>query len=139
MKLVALRIVVDGLVPLEPTVHAHEADAIFDAWLGDAAEIVIPAANGAELPLAREEISTIEDGVGKTNILKMHWCGEEQCAREVETILDLTILGHPPEESGGTTDETCVDGSGKRTPGPGGPCVHCGKPTSTVIYASKTY
>ena len=60
MKLVALRIVVDGLVPLEPTVHAHEADAIFDAWLGDAPEVVIPAANGATLPLTREEIRTIE-------------------------------------------------------------------------------
>jgi len=57
---VTLRIFVDGFVPLEPTVHAHEADAIFDAWLGEAPEVVIPAANGATLPLAREEVRTIE-------------------------------------------------------------------------------
>ena len=60
MKLVTLSIHTETMVPLEATVHAHEADAVFDAWLGDAPEVVIPAANGAELPLAREEIRSIE-------------------------------------------------------------------------------
>jgi len=60
VKLVTLRIHTETMVPLEPTVRAHEADAIFDAWLGDAPEVVIPAANGAVLPLARDEVRTIE-------------------------------------------------------------------------------
>jgi len=60
MRLVTLRIHTETMVPLEPTVHAHEADVIFDAWFGDAPEVVIPAANGATLPLARDEVRTIE-------------------------------------------------------------------------------
>ena len=59
-KLVTLRIHTAAMVPLEATVHAHEADVIFDAWLGDAPEVVIPAANGATLPLSGDEVRTIE-------------------------------------------------------------------------------
>jgi len=45
---------------VKPTVRSHEADAIYEAWLGDAPEVVIPAANGATLPLARDEVRSIE-------------------------------------------------------------------------------
>ncbi len=51
---------VDGLVPLEPMVLPHEADIIFDQWLGDEDEIVVRAANGATLPRSRDEVQTIE-------------------------------------------------------------------------------
>jgi len=71
-----------------------------------------------------EEIRTIDEGRDSTKILKMHWCGEEDCAREVETVLELTILGHPPDGAGESSE---------------GDCIHCGKTTPTVIYASKTY
>jgi len=60
MRLVTLRIHTETMVPLEVTVHAHEADAIFEAWLRNAEEVVAPAANGADLPLARGEIRSIE-------------------------------------------------------------------------------
>ena len=65
VKLVTLRIHNETMVPLEPTVRAHEADDIFDAWLGDAPEVVIPAANGATLPLTREEIRTHAEYLGE--------------------------------------------------------------------------
>ena len=55
-----LRIHTEGMVPLEATIHTREADDIFDAWLGDAPEIVVPAANGSTLPLARGEVKMIE-------------------------------------------------------------------------------
>ena len=67
-------------------------------------------------------IRNIEEGKGKNGILKMHWCGMEECAREVETGLELTILGTP-----------------LKLDGVKGKCVNCGKPAETVIYASKTY
>jgi len=78
------------------------------------------------------EIDGIDEGVGKTNILKMYWCGEEDCATEVEVFLELTILGTPP-------DGKVVDGEEVAGEGTIGHCVYCGKPTETVIYASKTY
>jgi len=68
------------------------------------------------------EIRTIEEGRGKTGILRMHWCGDEKCAQAVEEGLELTILGTPLKP-----------GNEK------GRCVHCGRETDTVIYAARTY
>ena len=68
------------------------------------------------------EIGTIEEGKGKTGILKMHWCGAEECAREVEVGLEFTILGTPYAEQ---RDH--------------GRCIHCRKKTDTVVFAAKTY
>ena len=87
------------------------------------------------------EIGYIQEGVDVENILKMHWCGEEDCAREVETYLELTILGTPPDDNAEKDGDVAVEGG---TEGEGSqkqmaPCVNCGKPTGTVIYASKVY
>ena len=114
----------------------------------------------------REGIRTItdlRDGVEMTGILKMHWCGAEECARQVEIVLELTILGHAPEpdmpeegEEGGNGsngDRGLDGGSQPCDPGipgceettaasreePGGMCIHCKRPASTIIYAARTY
>lgn len=88
-----------------------------------------------KLQASIEAIDSIDDGKEKTGILKMHWCGEERCAQDVETILELTILGHPPEGS-----KSRAEGSVQNAEEPAkGPCVSCGAPTPTAIFASKTY
>ncbi len=123
-----------------------------DQSLKDIADNLLERAS-EKLNAAITEIDVIDEGVDKDNILKMHWCGEEDCATEVETFLELTILGTPPEnmerigecektgEPGDEKgdDETDLDGDGKGGGGGMGPCVYCGKPTETVIYASKVY
>jgi len=123
-----------------------------DQSLKDIADNLLERAS-EKLNAAITEIDVIDEGVDKDNILKMHWCGEEDCATEVETFLELTILGTPPEnmerigecEKTGEPwdekgdDETDLDGDGKGGGGGMGPCVYCGKPTETVIYASKVY
>ena len=123
-----------------------------DQSLKDIADNLLERAS-EKLNAAITEIDVIDEGVDKDNILKMHWCGEEDCATEVETFLELTILGTPPDnmerigecektgEPGDEKgdDETDLDGDGKGGGGGMGPCVYCGKPTETVIYASKVY
>jgi len=53
-------------------------------------------------------------------ILRMGWCGSEECGRKIEETTDLNLLGTPyhPEEYHGR-------------------CVICGKETKQVVYAAK--
>jgi len=74
---------------------------------------------------AREKMNTAVETVESLEgipekILRMGWCGSEECGREIEETTDLTLLGTPytPEEFKGR-------------------CVVCGRETDTVIYAAR--
>ena len=71
----------------------------------------------------RSNITFITDLGQQTEAINhMLWCENEDCGHEIEERTDMSILGVPiddPKKEGG--------------------CIVCGKPTSTSIYASKTY
>ncbi len=67
-------------------------------------------------------VKTIEEAKKKKGIIELPWCGNEDCAQEVETILDGNTLGEPIE------DIKCKD-----------PCPICGQPAKTWMRYAKTY
>jgi len=70
--------------------------------------------------LMEENIVTAHslDGLASVpKMIKIGWCGEEACGREIETKADKNILGTPID--GETWD---------------GKCVVCGKPTKHPVY-----
>jgi len=67
-------------------------------------------------------VRTVEEAKEKKGIVELPWCGTEDCAQEVETILDGNTLGEPIE------DVKCKD-----------PCPVCGKPAKTWMRFAKTY
>lgn len=67
-------------------------------------------------------------------IFRMHWCGGEDCAEEIEKGLDLKVLGSivpedNPDFSWEKEEEKATQGS----------CIVCGAQTKTEIYVSKSY
>jgi prolyl-tRNA synthetase len=71
----------------------------------------------AQLETAVETIESLDDVPKK--ILRMGWCGSEECGREVEVTTDLNLLGTPYNSENYT-----------------GRCIVCGKETSQVVYAA---
>jgi len=65
-----------------------------------------------------ETIESLDDIPKK--ILRMGWCGSEECGRKIEETTELSILGTPY-----TSEEY------------EGRCVACGKETKTVVYAAR--
>jgi len=65
---------------------------------------------------------------GWEGVIKTHWCGEMDCAEEMEKTLDRTFLGFPVEDpdSGELLEE---DGN----------CMVCGRPCRTLVYLSRSY
>ncbi len=62
------------------------------------------------------------DGAGKEGILRMAWCGKEECGRRIEARLDLSVLGIPyPREVHR------------------GSCIACGEPSEHWVDAAKSY
>ena len=110
-------------------VTREDLGTFIEGSLGDMEENLLSLAD-EKLQSGIQEIENIDEGVDKDGILKMRWCGVEDCATEVETFLELTILG---SSLGEEASEAGVDEKKM------GPCVYCGKPTPTVIYASKVY
>jgi prolyl-tRNA synthetase len=78
------------------------------------------------------DVDSLDDGIkllGEWDgVIKTHWCGEMDCAEEMEKALDKTFLGFPMKD---------VD-SGKEERRPGN-CMFCGRPTETVVMLSKSY
>ena len=68
------------------------------------------------------KVKTIEDAIDKEGIIELPWCRRENCAQEIENILDGNALGEPIE-----SDE----------------CNHlcpvCGKTAKTWMRFAKTY
>jgi prolyl-tRNA synthetase len=80
-----------------------------------------------------KDVDSLDDGLKLLDsvwdgIIRTHWCGEMDCAEEMEKSLDKTFLGYPMKE---------VD-SGETDKRPGN-CMLCGRPTETVVILSKSY
>jgi len=79
------------------------------------------------------EVDSLDDGIkllrsGWDGLLKTHWCGEMDCAEEMEKGLDKTFLGFPLKDAS----------SGELEASPGN-CMFCGRSTETVVMLSKSY
>jgi len=75
--------------------------------------------------LLRENIhsvSTIEEAKQKTGIIALPWCGNKDCALEIENVLEGNTLGEPIENAGCT-----------------GQCPVCGSPAKTWMRYAKSY
>ncbi|RLF42129.1 MAG: proline--tRNA ligase [Thermoplasmata archaeon] len=70
------------------------------------------------------KVSTIEEAKNKSGIIMLPWCGVDNCALEIEEILDKSTLGEPVEEK--PSVENMV-------------CPICGKPATTWLRYAKTY
>ena len=67
-------------------------------------------------------VNTIEEAKEKEGIVELPWCGKEDCALEIENILEGNTLGEPIEEV------KC-----KNT------CPICNNPAKTWMRYAKTY
>jgi prolyl-tRNA synthetase len=77
----------------------------------------------AELRARIKTVSTLEeaqDFVG--SIIRLGWCGEDECGTEIERVLDKTMLGTPVEPESEPYR---------------GQCAFCGKPTELAAYLSR--
>jgi prolyl-tRNA synthetase len=67
-------------------------------------------------------VKTIEEAKEKTGIIALPWCGNKDCALEIETVLEGNTLGEPIENAG------CTD-----------LCPVCGGPAKTWMRYAKSY
>ena len=67
-------------------------------------------------------VTTVEEAKEKEGIIELPWCKTEDCALEIETILEGNTLGEPLENS------DCRD-----------PCPVCGKPSKTWMRYARSY
>ncbi|MFW3146132.1 MAG: proline--tRNA ligase [Thermoplasmatota archaeon] len=79
------------------------------------------------------EVDSLDDGIrlkesGWDGIIKTHWCGEMDCAGEMEKGLDKTFLGFPLKD--------IHKGEYESSPGN---CMFCGRPTDSVVMLSRSY
>ncbi len=65
---------------------------------------------------------TIEEAAQKTGIVALPWCGNKQCALEIENVLEGNTLGEPIENAG------CQEH-----------CPVCGSPAKTLMRYAKSY
>ncbi|MBN1540403.1 MAG: proline--tRNA ligase [Candidatus Thermoplasmatota archaeon] len=79
------------------------------------------------------DVDSLDDGIkllgtGWDGVISTHWCGEMDCAEEMEKVLDKTFLGFPLKDVDTVEEE--------KSPGN---CMFCGRPTETVVMLSKSY
>ncbi len=67
-------------------------------------------------------VNTVEEAEKLKGIIELPWCGREDCALEIENILEGNTLGEPID------DEKCLN-----------PCPVCGKKSITWMRYAKTY
>ncbi|DAC72463.1 MAG TPA: proline--tRNA ligase [Thermoplasmata archaeon] len=67
-------------------------------------------------------VLTVEDAKQKSGIIALPWCGNKDCALEIENVLEGNTLGEPIENA------RCTD-----------PCPVCGAPAKTWIRYAKSY
>ncbi len=67
-------------------------------------------------------VKTVEEAMDKKGIIELPWCGKEDCAQEIENVLDGNTLGEPIE------DAKCDH-----------PCPVCGTTAKTWMRFAKTY
>lgn len=78
------------------------------------------------------DADSLDDGTklleGWDGIVRTHWCGEMECAEQMEKTLERTFLGYPLADI--ETGEYQKDA---------GNCMNCGRPTETIVLLSKSY
>jgi prolyl-tRNA synthetase len=67
-------------------------------------------------------VKTVEEAKEKTGIIALPWCGNKDCALEIENVLEGNTLGEPIENAG------CSD-----------LCPVCGEPAKTWMRYAKSY
>ncbi len=67
-------------------------------------------------------VLTIEEAKQKTGIVALPWCGNKDCALEIENVLEGNTLGEPIENA------VCTD-----------PCPVCGAPAKSWMRFAKSY
>jgi len=67
-------------------------------------------------------VDAIDEAKDKSGIIRIGWCGEEDCDDQICKFLDLNMLGTPIKDEGYS-----------------GNCGQCGKPTNVVAYYAKSY
>lgn len=80
--------------------------------------------NNAERVL-KENITTVdalEEAKDKKGIIRIGWCGDEECDDQIVNYLDMNMLGTPINDEGYS-----------------GKCGSCGKPTNIVAYYALSY
>jgi len=69
-----------------------------------------------------KEVSDPRDAEDIKGMVRMAWCGSEDCAEDIEKSADKSVLG------------TSILHEGKK-----GNCVSCGKPSTSWVHVAKTY
>lgn len=90
------------------------------ALLDDIADNLLEKAE-SNLKSSIFSVESIEEAKKKKGILRIGWCGEEFCGKEIEETLEVSTLGTPLEKE---------DFKGK--------CLLCGKETEIVSYVAKS-
>jgi len=107
--------------------------------LGAEADKILEEVQGELLRRARQiiadgirDVDSLDDGVKLLEewdgVIRTHWCGEMECAEEMEKALDKTFLGFPMKDVDSGEEEKSA-----------GNCMFCGRPTETVVMLSKSY
>jgi len=69
-----------------------------------------------------QRVQTIDEAKNRKGIVELPWCGNKDCALEIENLLEGNTLGEPIK------DEKCNH-----------PCPPCGKPAKTWMRFAKSY
>ena len=90
-------------------------------WLEDISNDLLATAKKL-LENNMHRVKTVEEAMDKKGIIELPWCGNEDCAQEIENVLDGNTLGEPIE------DAKCDH-----------PCPVCGTTAKTWMRFAKTY
>jgi len=85
------------------------------------------------LDVGIKDVDSLDDGKALLSsawegVVRTHWCGEMDCAEEMEKGMDRSFLGYPLKDS--------TSGELHRSKGN---CMVCGRPTETIVLLSKSY
>ncbi|HVL49084.1 MAG TPA: proline--tRNA ligase [Candidatus Thermoplasmatota archaeon] len=130
-------------------VRRDSGEKAFVAWadlpsripslLGDVAEGMTRRAR----QLLEENVKQAGDALearDHVGVARVGWCGAEACGEAIEETSGKTVLGVPVDVAfGAAFAEDARSTLVLPNRGYKGACAHCGKPTETPVYVSKTY
>jgi prolyl-tRNA synthetase len=77
-----------------------------------------------------QTVKTLEEAENQPGVLRTWWCGDDECAEEIETEGAKDVMGFP---------RTVEDGEVVPAEETQGACLACGTETNQVIYMGKAY
>jgi prolyl-tRNA synthetase len=105
-------------------IKAQEAGERIGSMLAHYAEKLFEEANRFN-SAQTHQASTLEEVKGRKGLIKLPWCGKEECGKAIEETLDMNTLGTPLDE-----DPSCKN---KEV------CPICRKPAQTWVRFAKLY